>query len=142
MHTVGCPDISKARNCVKVMGLIVGFLGNSYFESIHRWTIQAIRAWVLPEEVLTADMLYTCVGLELGMLLTNNERIRDYWSDKYFLGQEEFRAGNEGDDFKNIMNSLILYQHYSQDVSMQDPLWCSRLMLDHFRQNAATVAKC
>ena len=44
------------------------------------------------------------------------------------------------DNFTKIISNLKFYPKYEHDVAVKDPLWHSRVMLNHFLKNSTEVA--
>lgn len=58
--------------------------------------------------------------------------IEEMWSNKTFKGLEDFRAVMGRDMFRSIRSELRFYPTYDHDVDLKDPLWHSRIILQHF----------
>ena len=74
------------------------------------------------------------------MSIVHLNDINDYWSSRMFLRNSNFKEVMSRDTFKQIRSSLKFYPEYNHAVAVADPLWHSRIMLNHFMQNAASVA--
>ena len=68
-------------------------------------------------------------------------QLRDYWATGTFLGHKDFSSVMGRDRYLGTRACLSLhpYTRYSDD-SNKDPLWHSRLLLDHFNQSSVDIA--
>lgn len=62
------------------------------------------------------------------------------WSKKQFAGLEDCCAVMGRNRFKRIRSALRFYPSYDHYVAVRDPLWHSRLILQHLRRNCVKVA--
>ena len=74
------------------------------------------------------------------MSLIRLNDISDYWAKGMFLGHADFMHVMSRDDFESIRGSLKFYPAYDGTLALVDPLWHSRLILEHFMKQCATVA--
>lgn len=122
----------------KEVGLFHLFLNKSFFHSILKWTNAELEK--KGRNKITEKKLYAYVGLELAMSILRLSEIRDYWKQTMFEGHSDFSRVMSRDDFQNIRGSLRFYPFYDSPIATKDPLWHSRLMLEHFMKNCSRIA--
>ena len=104
------------------------------------WTNATLQQKGKEKVSLTKFKAY--LGLEAAMSLVRMNTIRQYWSNKQFFGNADFKAVMSGVDFESIRSAIQF--HPPVDASSQsndhDPLWHCRVMLKEFLRNAADIA--
>lgn len=121
------------------LGVFMLFLHRSLFEAIHSWTLPVLRRRGYDASFTLQD-LYAYIGLEIASSLTKVPVLSEMWSTKMFCGLEDFRRVMSRDTFKLIRCTLRLYPSYDHDIAVRDPLWHSRIIMEHFCRNCASVA--
>lgn len=74
------------------------------------------------------------------MLNTRLNEIEGFRSMKLFLGKADFKRAMSLSTFINICSSLKFNTDYDQTVAVLDSLWHSRIILQNFMRNAASIA--
>jgi hypothetical protein len=133
-------DARLAYEKRKESGLFFLFLNNSFFSAILTWSNKELSK--KGKGSINLVMLHAYLGLEIAMSLLQMSDIYDYWSTCMFLGSIDFHHVMSRNTFTTIRANLKFYPDdwYNHNRAVQDPLWHSRLMLQHFMKNAASVA--
>ena len=121
------------------LGLFNLFLSVPLLESIRIWTEK--RFYQKHNKKLPKELFNAYLGIELAMSLTHCNCLKDYWSNKKFLGSADISAVMSRNTFLHIRSCLRFYPDEENiPLKRQDPLWHSRNILNHFLQNAASIA--
>lgn len=140
LHILRPNMVERAFEREHEAGLFHMFLNKSFFECVRQWTSIRLKKRGQLTRSLLPDELYAYIGLELATSISKLNELDDYWNSKVFLGQEDFKRVMPRDLFRNIRSSLQLYPNYDPEIATVDPLWHSRVMLEHFTRNASNVA--
>lgn len=134
-----CPEIvKKAYDTNRELGLFGLFFTE---EAREKYRAYANSSTNLKRKISQKEF-NTYIGLEIAMGLIKLTKIRDYWSTKPFLRQEDFRRAMPRDRFKDIRSSIRFTFQISDEVQPKehDPLWHSRTLLTDFLQRCQQVA--
>mmetsp|Transcript_10872 Transcript_10872/g.15911 ORF Transcript_10872/g.15911 Transcript_10872/m.15911 type:complete len:303 (+) Transcript_10872:618-1526(+) len=132
------PDAVRCAYASKELGLFHLFLRKSMFESIRKWTNEESER--KGKNDISRGKFNAYVGLEIAMSIIRLNDISDFWCKSMFLGQSDFSNVMSRDDFESIRGSLKFYPKYDHDLASVDPLWHSRIMLEHFMKQSANIA--
>ena len=103
------------------------------------WT--NINLLMKSEKLIDEDMLNAFFGLEIATSIVKMNCLRDYWSTKLFLGHQDFSKVMGRDRFLSIRSGLRIHPFTKYAVhSDKDPLWHSRLLMEHFNDNCVDIA--
>jgi len=105
-----------------VQGLFELFLPDSFWMAIVTWTNEWLQDIGNKKNKITMPLLKAYVGLEIAMSIHPLNNMKDYWSDKKFLG-----VG----DLKEVLRL---------ETKAQDPLWFSRSVMNTMLSNCLAVA--
>ena len=133
------PDLVKrAYQSNKELGLFHLFLPPTLIESFRLWTERSMLK--RNNGNLSVSKFNAYLGLEIAMSFMHCNNIYDYWSSKRFLGSRDIPQVMSRNTFTKIRSSVKLYPKYLHDVAANDPLWHSRIILQHFIKNASKIA--
>ena len=85
-------------------------------------------------------MLNSYLGIEIATSLTQCDDIYDYWSSKKFLGSTDVSTIMSRNTFTKIRSNLGFYPIYDDEIAAKDPLWNSRIILEHFLKVSTSIA--
>jgi hypothetical protein len=139
IHILQRPRVENAYARDGDMGLFHMFISIDFLRSIRQWSVEHSSSAFS----LTIEELRGYVGLELAMSLVQMNSISDYWArSKMFSGHPDFSCVMGRTRFQNIRASLQFRCHASVThlEKVQDPLWFSRVLLEHLQRNCAYVA--
>ena len=122
----------------KELGLFNLFFSPDLTQGIFSWTKKKLEA--KGSYFLTMDLLHSYLGIEIAMSLMRCNNIYDYWSHKKFFGSHDIKSAMSRNMFTKIRSSLGFYPMYDDEVASKDPLWHSRVMMEHFLKNATSIA--
>ena len=122
----------------KEYGIFNLFMNQSLFDCIRKWTNE--KSVNVGRDRISKEMFNPHVGLELAMLLVQLNKIKDYWSEKKFLGFQYFKEVMSRNNFTKIGSNLKFYPKYEHDVAVKDTHWHSRVMLNRFLENSIKIA--
>ena len=121
-------------------GLFTLFITKSMFNCIRVWTNANLKAKGM--KTVCSAKFKAYLGLELATSLIHMNDLKQYWSNKVFQGQQDYKDTMSRDDFLNIRSNLVFCHPdmYNHEQASRDPLWHSRKLLEHFQKNIAAVA--
>ena len=114
------------------------FATRELIDGVRKWTCESMRE--KQQTPPSATKFNACIGLEIATSIAKLNSLSDYWSKKMFLGCPDFSSVMSREDFQKIRSSLTLHPKYVHESAVADPLWHSRHFLNHFIQNAASIA--
>ena len=133
------PDLVKrVFETKKELGLFHLFFQPSLIESCRFWTETRMEKRNYGK--LSKSSFNSYLGLEIAMSFMHCNDIYDYWSSKQFLGSRDIPRVMSRNKFTQIRSCVKLYPTYNHDVAVSDPLWHSRIILEHFIKNASNIA--
>jgi hypothetical protein len=116
------------------------FLTKSWSSVMKQWTNQ--RLGLKGKKKVSQEQFMAYIGLEFAMSFVKLNKVRDYWTDKMFIKQQDFLSVMSRNLFQDIHGSMMLDDPdlYDHNIASADPLHHSRNLLAHFLQNSAKVA--
>ena len=127
-----------------MIGLFYLFIAHSYLrDCIYKWTKDVLKEkWNVTDFSFCDFKQY--IGLEIAMSFNSFHTISDYWSNKMFAGNQDFKDQMGRDRFKRIRGCLTLHAPFeTQDYhnrAIHDPLYYSRSFLNRFITRITKVA--
>ena len=133
------PDlVNRAFQTNKELGLFDLFLPPTLIESFLQWTDANMTKKKYGN--LSISKFRTYLGLDIAMSFMHCNNIYNYWSGKCFWGSQNIPQVMSRNTFTQICSCVKLYPKYVHDVAANDPLWHSRIILEHFIKNSANIA--
>ena len=117
------PDRAKyAYAKDKKYGLFSLFVTKSMFNCIRVWSNANLKAKGM--KPTSAAKFKAYLGLELATSIVHMNDLKQYWSNKIFNGQHDFKETMSRDDFLHIRSNLVFYnpKMYNYEQASQDPL--------------------
>ena len=123
-------------------GLIEVFLQPRFVRAILLWANQSLHRKGKLE--ISCHELKSFISLEIAMSIVRINKIKDYWSNKVFLGNSDFKNIMSRDKFCYIRSNIMFHppfmNEFDSESKNQDPLWNCRHLMQHFQQTFADVA--
>ena len=142
-----CLKLLQRAQCIKKLkakgysGLVSLFVSDPFIDQIWKFT----NAWLIQKgyKKCTKRQFRAYVGLEMAMSIIQFNDIKSYWKERIFVGQQDFKSTMSRNCFQQIRGSLCTYdpdKDYKAKKSSKDPLWHSRVLMEHFQKNCVAVA--